>query len=192
MIYQAVNFLAQQLNDYLSSSDPDANLPADFTQLRNVAHLNDEEVCGLNNVLVTLVNVSEDNVMKNIAENLRGSIGSRTSPKYLNLYVLFSSCNYRSYADSLKVLSQMVSFFEQNPIFTKLADTDQESDMPGFRLNVDRYAPGFDESNNMWTTMGGKQFPHMLYRVRLIDIPKPVNGPKMGIIKQFELKDRLS
>jgi hypothetical protein len=192
MIYQAVNFLVQQLNDYLASADSAAKLPADFTQLRNVAHLSDEEVRNLNNILVTLVNVSEDNVMKNIAENLRGSIDNKTAPKYLNLYVLFSSCNYLSYPDSLKMLSRMVAFFENNPVFTKPADTDREDGMPGFRLNVDSYAPGFDESNNMWTTMGGKQFPHMLYRVRLIEIPKPVNSPKMGIIKQFELKDRLS
>ncbi|MDN3583939.1 Pvc16 family protein [Mucilaginibacter flavus] len=190
MIYRAVNFLAQQLNEHLAITN--ANLPADFTQLRNVAHLSDEEVRGLNNVLVTLLSVSEDNVLKNATDNLRGSISSKTAPKYFNLYVLFASCNYQSYPDSLKVLSQMVDFFEKNPILTHSADTGQEDSLPGFRLNVDSYAPGFEENNNMWTTMGGKQYPHMLYRVRLVEIPKPVTGQKMGVIKQFELKDRLS
>jgi hypothetical protein len=192
MIYRALNFLVQQLNEHLAIANPNANLPADFTQLRNVAHLSDKEVRALNNILVTLVTVSEDNMLKNTAESLRGSISSKTVPKYFNLYVLFSSCNYRSYPDSLKALSRMVIFFEKNPVLTSLADSNHEDGMPGFRLNVDSYAPGFDESNNMWTTMGGKQFPHMLYRVRLVEIPKPVTGQRMGVIKQFELKDRLS
>ncbi|HEY9197288.1 MAG TPA: hypothetical protein VIM77_13520, partial [Mucilaginibacter sp.] len=66
MIYQAVSFLAEQLNNYLKTTDGNAGLSSSFTQLRNVAHLSDDEIKGLENILVTLVNISEEFTMKNL------------------------------------------------------------------------------------------------------------------------------
>jgi hypothetical protein len=191
MIYQAVKLLAEQLNNHLKTTAGNASLPADFTQLRNVAQLTDKEIRSLNNVLVTLVNVAEDIPVKNMTEHTRAGI-SQIAPRYLSLYVLFSSCVYNSYQQSLINLSYLVDFFLNNSVFTKQADDDPANDLAGFRLTVDSYSPGFEESNNLWTSMGGKQFPHMLYRVRLVEIAKQSPAEKRGVIKQFELKERLS
>ena len=192
MIYQAVKFLTEQLNNHIKAVAGTNELPADFVRLSNIAHLTSDETRHLNNVLVSLVNVSEDIPMKNMPNNVRSNINTQTVPHYLSLYVLFSSCVFNSYDESLIYLSRIIAFFEKNSVFTRQPDEDLNNSMAGFRLTVESYSPGFEESNNMWTTMGGKQFPHMLYRVRLAEIEQPVRAEKRGIIKQFELRERMS
>jgi hypothetical protein len=192
MIYQAVRVLTDELNNHLKTFGGAKSLPADFTQLRNVAHLTTDEIHNLNNVLVTLVTVSDDIPVRNLPDNVRGSINNRTTPRYLSLYVLFSSCVFSSYDESLINLSRIISFFEKNSVFTRERSEEADNSIGGFMLTVESYSPGFEESNNMWTTMGGKQFPHMLYRVRLAELAQPANTEAHGIIKQFELRGRMS
>lgn len=113
MIYQTVSFLAEQLNNYLKTTDGNSGLSSSFTQLKNVAHLSDDEIKGLENILVTLVNISEEFTMKNIPNYVRNGddINYRNAPMYLNLYVLFSACLHSSYEKSLIFLSHIVEFF---------------------------------------------------------------------------------
>lgn len=188
MIYHAVKLLAQQLNNYLATTDGNQAISDDFTQLRNVAHLSNEEIISLNNVLITLVNVTEETTAKNHPGNVR-SIGA-ISPRHLSMYVLFSSCIYNSYEQSLKNLSHLIAFFEKNSVFSPQTQPNLDNAVGNFKLMVDSYSPSFEVSNNMWTTMGGKQFPHMLYRVRLEEIATQKPTERWGVIKQFELIER--
>ena len=190
MIYQAVKLLAQQLNNNLKTEAGDAGLPDDFVQLRNVAHLTGEEINRLNNVLITLVIASEDNPVKHFPDNTR-NIG-RVASRHLSLYVLISSCVYHSYDQSLLNLSHIINFFDSNNVFTWPAKPGTETGTDGFRLTVENYSPGFDETSNLWTTMGGRQFPHMVYRVRMAELPRQNPMERRGIIKQFEARERMS
>lgn len=190
MIYQAVKLLAQQLNNNLKTAAGNGSVPDDFVQLRNVAHLTGEEINRLNNVLITLVIASEDIPVKHFPDNTR-NIGQAAS-RYLSLYVLISSCVYHSYDQSLLNLSHIINFFDGNNVFTWPAKTGAETGTDGFRLTVENYSPSFEETSNLWTTMGGRQFPHMVYRVRMAELPKQNQIERRGIIKQFEARERMS
>ncbi|QEC77979.1 Pvc16 family protein [Mucilaginibacter ginsenosidivorax] len=190
MIYQAVKLLAQQLNNNLKIEAGDDSIPDDFVQLRNVAHLTADEISRLNNVLITLVIASEDIPVKHFPDNTR-NIG-RGASRYLSLYVLISSCVYHSYDQSLLNLSHIINFFDNNGTFTWPVKPGTETVTGGFRLTVENYSPSFEETSNLWTTMGGRQFPHMVYRVRMAELPKQNPVERRGIIKQFEARERVS
>ena len=194
MIYQAVSFLAEQLNNYLKTTDGNSTLASNFTQLRNVAHLTDDEIKNLNNILVTLVNVSEEFTMKNNPNYVRqgDNINYQNAPMFLNLYVLFSSCINTSYEKSLIYLSQIVEFFQGKNTFTKQNSPTTKTGMGDFRLHLDIYSPTFEQANYLWSTLGGKQFPYVLYRVRLVEIQRENVTETRGIIKQVELREKLS
>ncbi|WP_161964378.1 DUF4255 domain-containing protein [Mucilaginibacter endophyticus] len=194
MIYQTLSFLTEQLNNYLKTTDGNSGLSSTFTQLKNVAHLSDDEIKGLENVLVTLVNLSEEFTMKNMPNYVRNGddINYRNAPMYLNLYVLFSACLHSSYEKSLIFLSHIVEFFQGKNTFTQQNSPTTKVGLGDFRLILDIYSPTFEQANYLWSTLGGKQFPYVLYRVRLVEILRDNVTESRGIIKKIELSDKLS
>jgi len=194
MIYQTLSFLTEQLNNYLKTTDGNSGLSSTFTQLKNVAHLSDDEIKGLENVLVTLVNISEEFTMKNMPNYVRvgDDINYRNAPMYLNLYVLFAACLHSSYEKSLIFLSHIVEFFQGKNTFTKQNSPTTKVGLGDFRLILDIYSPTFEQANYLWSTLGGKQFPYVLYRVRLVEILRDNVTESRGIIKKIELSDKLS
>ncbi|MDB5155506.1 MAG: hypothetical protein JWR50_213 [Mucilaginibacter sp.] len=194
MIYQSISFLAEQLNNYLKTTEGNSSLPSTFTQLKNIAHLTDDEIKNLDNILVTLVNISEEFTMKNNPNYVRegDNINYRNAPLNLNLYVLFSACNQTSYDKSLIYLSSIVEFFQGKNTFTKQNSPQTKTNLKDFRLILDIYSPTFEQANYLWSTLGGKQFPYVLYRVRLVEILRDNVTESRGVIKQIELSEKLS
>jgi len=194
MIYQSISFLAEQLNNYLKTTEGNSSLPSTFTQLKNIAHLTDEEIKNLDNILVTLVNISEEFTMKNNPNYVRegDNINYRNAPLNLNLYVLFSACNQSNYDKSLIYLSSIVEFFQGKNTFTKQNSPTTKTGLKDFRLILDIYSPTFEQANYLWSTLGGKQFPYVLYRVRLVEILRDNVTESRGVIKQIELSEKLS
>ncbi len=194
MIYHSLIFLAEQLNSYLKTTDGNAGLASDFTKLKNVAHLTDDEVKNLDNVLITLVNISEEFTMKNNPNFAKQGeqVNYRNAPLNLNLYVLFSVCNTSSYEKSLIFLSHIISFFQGKNTFTKQNSPTTKDDMGDFRLILDIYSPTFEQANYLWSTLGGKQLPYVMYRVRLVEIFRDNVTESRGVIKQIEFNERLS
>ena len=193
MIYQSLIFLAEQLNAYLKTTDGNAGLADNFTKLKNVAHLTEDEIKNLDNVLITLVNISEEFTMKNNPNYVieAGRANYRNAPLNLNLYVLFSACVTSSYEKSLIYLSHIVTFFQGKNTFTT-QNSPTQKDMGDFRLILDIYSPTFEQANYLWSTLGGKQFPYVLYRVRLVEIFMDKVTESRGVIKQIEFDEKLN
>jgi len=41
-----------------------------------------------------------------------------------------------------------------------------------FRFIIDLYTPTFEELNFIWGTLGGKQYPSVIYKVTLLEIER--------------------
>jgi hypothetical protein len=192
MIYQSLLFLAEQLDGYLQQVD--SNWSNNYTKLKNVAHITDDEIKNLDNVLITLVNISEEFTMKNNPNYVRegNNVNYRNAPLNLNLYVLFAACVSSSYEKSLITLSNIVTYFQGKNTFTKQNSPTNKTDMGDFRLILDVYSPTFEQANYLWSTLGGKQFPYVLYRVRLIEIFMDKVTESRGVIKQIEFDEKLN
>ncbi|WP_257657867.1 DUF4255 domain-containing protein [Parapedobacter lycopersici] len=194
MIYQSLSFLTEQVNAYLQTLEENADLPEKFVVLKNVAQLTEQESMALDNVFITLVNISEESTMKNIPNYKQegGSTIYRNAPVYLNMYVLFSSCVTKSYEKSLSYLSQIVAFFQGKNTFTNQNSPTLNEDLNNFKFTLDLFSPTFEQANYLWSTLGGKQFPHVLYRMRLVEVFRDNRTESRGIIKEIELNNSIS
>lgn len=193
MIYDSLGFLAEQVNNYLKTTDGNSSISADFTQLKNIAHIPEDKLIGLDHVFLTLVNVSEEFTLKNQPNFARDgeAINYRNAPLYLNLYVLFT-CFNDSYPKALQYLSHIVTFFQGKNTFTKQNSPTLKDGLGDFRLMLDIYSPTFEQANYLWSTLGGKQHPYILYRVRLVEIFRNNVTESRGVIKQIDLNEKLS
>ena len=130
-------------------------------------------------IFITLVKVSEEATLKNgryskVNQNFKTVYKNR--PIQTNLFVLFA-CNHGSYNVGLQKLSQVVEFFQGQNVFTHLdgqsgVDTalGEEETREKFKLVIELQDLSFEQTNYIWSFLGGKQFPSALYKVRMIPL----------------------
>jgi hypothetical protein len=80
----------------------------------------------------------------------------------------------------LLALSRVIRFFQFRNVFTQdnVAPSSIDQGTPSnaldqlssFKLIFDLYSPTMEEINHLWGTLGGKQYPFVLYTMRLLDL----------------------
>lgn len=130
-------------------------------------------------LVLTLVRTEEDPTRKN-QRNFRVNplatdtgahgIAYRTPPVGLNLYVLITA-NYQNYGTALNQLSNVIAVFQHRNRLTEATAA-----WPSDRLFSDKslkftlLSPTFEEENHLWSMLGGKQLPSVLYLVQTINL----------------------
>jgi hypothetical protein len=191
MIYESLKFLADELNKYLSiklgvHTDP-------RVVLGDVAKAYDGDAVGadtiINKAIVSLVNVEEDRVAKQQENYVKTdtSVKYKAPPVYLNLYVMIAA-NRNDYTDSLKWIGHIVQFFQFSAVFTPI--THPNIDPRIQKLIIDLVTLNFEEINNVWSTLGGKYLPSVLYKIRQVTIDEDIIDFEGGLIKEIEINDR--
>jgi hypothetical protein len=94
-------------------------------------------------------------------------------PVFLNLYVLFSS-NYwgTNYIYALKRISYVIQFLQSKNTFTYNSsvsgDRATDPDVLDLRFTMEIYTLTFEQLNHLWGSLGGRQIPFVMYKLRLI------------------------
>lgn len=198
MILKSLNLIAKELNSFLDESES----PTDpLVILGNIAHYDNTQtnnsVNSLHNkIVLTLINAQQENTLKNIPNYtvVNGTTEYKNPPLYLNLYVLISSTN-SLYNNALTYLSRIVTYFQDKNIFT-IKDSlthnslEESLQMKDFRLIVDLYSPTFEEINFLWSTLGGKQLPSVIYKIRMIELKPEDKKETRGLIKEIEINEK--
>lgn len=83
----------------------------------------------------------------------------------INLHVLFSA-HFKLYDQALKYLSFVLQFFQAHPVFTSEEFPALDSRLG--KLVVELQSLNFEQLNQIWAFIGGKQLPSVLYKVRLV------------------------
>ncbi|MGB1216690.1 MAG: DUF4255 domain-containing protein [Saprospiraceae bacterium] len=150
MIHEVIPIIADELNDFLNSRFGTAEEPVIISSILNqdgsMAILDD------NKVIVSLINIERDGT-----NQLARSGGDL--PVNINLYVLFASY-FNNYGEALKFLSGVIGFFQANPNFM----------IEGNMIRVELYNPDFKEIGNLWSAIGAKYLPSVVYKFRTISI----------------------
>jgi uncharacterized protein DUF4255 len=98
-----------------------------------------------------------------------------SAPLYLDLYVMFvSSFTGTNYAVGLGLLSRVISFFQENPVFEGSASPEIADHVD--KLAIDFVALDFAQSSHLGTLMGLKGQPFVVYRLRRL----PFDGPTIS------------
>ncbi|NIJ54708.1 DUF4255 domain-containing protein [Dyadobacter arcticus] len=141
----------------------------------------------LEGIRPTFVRMDDDQLMK-----LR-------APVTMNLQLLFAATAV-DYLQSLHDISNVVSFFQANPIFTKdrypgmNASVSEPSTRPWRlieRLDFQIHTLTLEQQNNMWAALGTKHLPYILYKVRMLTFFE-TQGEVVEPIVEIGLRDRLN
>jgi len=191
MIGLALKLLRDELSEYvfLNRRTGDSIVQDDVI-LHNIALMDGEAASDLNNkVVITLVNSEEESTLKNRSNTVRTINGIRyVEPGvFLNLYVLISTTLGQDLSDgyefALHRLSTIIQFFQskksftvQNSPFSAISNDDNipQETKDELRLNVELYTLTFEQINHLWGSLGGKQVPFAMYKIRLVKIQENV------------------
>ncbi len=188
MISKALSFIEDQTNLYLQGlSGPNTEK---YAVLGNIAKIVEggeaNEGEDSSGVIITLVNIEEDRISKNpngIYRQVDKVI--KSNPKILlNLYVLFSST--LAYTVALSRISNVIQCFQSNNFFTTASFPSLDPKIE--KLHLELYTMNFEQVNHLWSTLGGKYLPSVLYKMKLVTIADEANQSEGSLITEIQMK----
>ena len=200
MIANALILLREELTAYMISQGD----PADVI-IENVGLFETEHGAGLqDNIIISCVNIEEESSFKNgqtFSKWPDGKARYQNRPIYLNLYVLFTA-NFsggvppnNGYVQALKRLSLVIEFFQGKNVFTpatsavplppELSDF-TNPDIASLKLNMEMYTLTFEQVNHLWGSLGGRQIPFVMYKVRMVSITERSIRREVPLIEEIE------
>lgn len=182
MISHALTIVVNELNSHLKeiyAMDTEvARLgnPSDGFDTSNNASSRDS-------VIFSVINIREEKTLKNQPHYLRDETTLKAfyenPPVFLNFQILVMA-PHANYSNGLLMLSRVLRFFQYRNVFTH--DSVQPASITGnappndldclesFKLIFDLHSPSMEEINHLWGTLGGKQYPFVIYWMRMLDL----------------------
>ena len=148
-------------------------------------------------VLLSVVNLQEERTLKNTPAHVRDDVLMRVRyenpPTFLNLAVLVTA-THNDYVNALRALSRALLFFQHRNVLTHdnvdpaslaLDAPPRDADrLAEFKLIFNMWSPTFEEVNDMWGMLGGKQFPFALYSLRMLELKFRAIQRESGLITE--------
>lgn len=191
MISEAAIFIKDEVLRYLLTRSV---LNQDQVMLGNIALLESQEVMA-DKLVISIVNIEEEAALKNgqnyLKNPIRNSVETVQPPVYLNLYMLFSATLISSdnsidisYQKALNRISHVIEFFQSKKVFTlqnspNFSPTRMEAEEANYyelRLIPELFTLSFEQINHLWGSLGGKQSPSVLYKIRLVKIQGEISA----------------
>jgi hypothetical protein len=152
-------------------------------------------------IVLSIVNIKEEKTLKNIPTYVRNDVTLKATyenpPVFLNFLLLVTSTHV-DYDSAITYLSRVVRFFQHKNVFTQdnvdpsILDNVKIVKQPvspldkpeTFKLIFDLYSPTLEEVNHLWGTLGGKQYPFVLYMMRMLDLKYKAVQSESGLITE--------
>jgi hypothetical protein len=160
MIFQAISFLQQRLNDKAST------VTANIGEI--VAGTAPMPGQGIN-IVLSLVNVEEDRSLRNLNFQHIGTDLTHKNPGILlNLTLLFTAIRKgdTTYDNALKNLQEVIGFFQHQYVFDHTNSPELDAGIE--RLNIEMMSLTMEQLNQLWSIMGGQYLPSVVYKLRMV------------------------
>ena len=176
MVHLILTTVTDLLNEYLNGF---YDVPEGIVELSMPDPSGEDTV---NKLLLSLYNIERETSM-GIANAYHpkqdGSFIQTTSPWYLNLYFIVAAVfDEKHYVESLKILSKAISFFQQTPSF-RLSG--------GETFTIEPVTLNTQELTNVWSIMGGKYYPSIACKLRLLTVKEDEINRTVERITQTEV-----
>lgn len=191
---EALNYICTALDCSIFPNQSDKSV-----SLGNVALIENDpdNLLGDTTIICSLVNIEEEAVLRNgrfitRSPNNNEEVIRHNPPEYLNLYLLFTSKDTTYRQDVTNILN-VISFFQQNISISsdnipRIGGDEpcqdlSEAEFPREieRLVFDLYTMSFEQLNHLWGVLGGKYYPSVLYKCRLVELISIPNNPSNAI-----------
>jgi len=178
MIFPAVDIIRQELIT--------SGINADLGNISEIiSDVNNNAVNA--DVIISLINIEENRISKSPENFIRkdGGILIKNPAVHLYLTLLFTSVRRAgAYGLSLQDLQNVIGFFQKKFVF-------DHSNTPALNVNIeklilDMVSLNLQQLHEIWSVLGGKYFPSVVYRMRMvtIDSVSELSGP---LVKEIEL-----
>jgi hypothetical protein len=192
MIDHALIIVRNELDAHLAASGNSTH-----AELGNVGEICQPGAQLRDKILLSVVNLQEERTLKNTPAYVRDDVQMRVRyenpPTFLNLAVLVTA-THADYINALRALSRALLFFQHRNVLTheNVAPNSISQDAPPrdadrlaeFKLIFNLWSPTFEEVNDMWGMLGGKQFPFALYSVRMLELKFRAIQRESGLITE--------
>jgi hypothetical protein len=170
MIYEALSCLTDEIDEYFRSrlkiNEEKIVLSGLVNQDGTIA------IQGENKIVVTLVNIEKE-TSKSISQKNLGSFSSSSPSLHINAYVLFSAYfSGNNYPEALRFLSFIIAYFQNKSVFNKSNTPALDSRIEKLIFDIEDLNP--DTLSNMWSTLGAKYMPSVLYKMRMLTFDESV------------------
>ena len=192
MISEASIFIRDEVQRYLLRREVILN--RDQVMLGNIGLLESQDAM-TDKLVLSIVNIEEESTLKNGNKYFKNPVNNNIEtfqpPVYLNLYLLFSATLSSSdnsidisYQSALRRISSVIEFFQSKKVFTlqnspEFSPTNMETDDNEYyelKLIPELFSLTFEQINHLWGSLGGKQSPFVLYKIRLVKIQGQINA----------------
>lgn len=151
-----------------------------------------------NLLYLSMVNIKEEKTLKNLPNYVRNDatlkVSYENSPVFLNLHILITA-THTDYTNALTALSRVIRFVQFRNVLTQdnvAPASITSSSVPimaldqleEFKLIFDLYSPTMEEVNHLWGTLGGKQYPFVVYLLRMLDLKFQAVQNEGGLITE--------
>lgn len=183
MIDEVLVFLKEKLNDYFRLI---TELPEDKVAFADCSKP-DAIVFPINNVVPVLVNVEEEKLLRP-ADRYEGFFknGVHTAikpPVSIQLSVLFVS-RFSDYTQSIKFLSLVIKFFQQNPLFNRQNSPSLIQTID--RLRIELITTSTSQKNEIWSSLRSYYLPSVLYKISMLVFTDEQNIRLIGEISETD------
>ncbi len=179
-----------------------------LVDITNIATLNDGDdfLISKSPIVLSIVNIEEDKTQKNQSVYLKSTNDNTNISRYnqptqhLIISLLFSSYNkdLSKYLDGIDKLKVIINYFQQNKSFYYKNDDSEVIDYTAFlaktalekddyhKITMEFVSLSMEQLNQMWSYLGSKYMPSVLYKMRLCSIQN-TNTIQETVIKEVKI-----
>lgn len=198
MIGDTLQLLTNELNSFLARKEPQyrngqtAVLSDLVNQQGELVITIDDNQSKRNNIILTLINIEEETFGKAQLPHIQRpdqSIRLANPEIKLNLYVLFSAFSSMDvgerYANCLNLIAHVVHFFQTKSVFNHQNTPNLNQNIE--KLIVEFISPTFEQQNYLWSALGAKYMPSVLYKVRMLTIRETEETTSASVIDRIQV-----
>jgi hypothetical protein len=179
MISSAVGSIVSELNEFIKTRfrlDEDRVVLSNLVNPDGSSALKEE-----NRIVVSIINIQEERLATPGGHSAI-SAGSK-QPVYLNLFLLFSThFNEKLNQESLRFISAVIGFFQSKKVFTPNDTPQLDSSIE--KLVMEIYNLDFKDQSSIFSTLGAKYSPSIVYRMRMVAIDEGMMDYSTGLISE--------
>lgn len=182
MVRTALEFIQEELDAFLVERDPANYSVGNISEVVALVQPNGEPgFSDTNHIAIVLAGIEEEQVdSKYLRHRPTEDNGffELQPPIILNVYVLFAA-HKTFYPTALRDISNVIGFFQENSVFdgahypnlnAKVTDPLNKSWQLVERLSMRIHNLTFEQQNNLWASIGAKQMPSVVYKMRLLTV----------------------
>lgn len=175
MIYEVLNIIRKEASDYLGGENR--------VVLGNIAKTEEGIPDVSDTVVLTLLSMEEEATLKNKPNHkvVNGKTIHKSTPAYLNLYIIFAA-NRTNYDKALQDVSSIVELFQNKTFFTTANTPNHPTTLTEFKFSIDLSSLRFEQLSYVWGVLGGKVMPSAFYKVSVVKVEKEMITQKTPAI----------